>query len=204
MLSARLDALTVGGSASVDGDAIRIDLARGADRDLILDLVTRSGDVQFRPVLDGPLLPSADDTPDVASPSSPPANQEATLPSVRVAGEPTAFYRLAPARLDGTVVEHAEVAPDGEPAVRLTLHAGATGIDAFNAVAAACVAMTETCPTGALAVVVDGVVISAPRLATATFERDAIQISGSFTEEDAASLAALIASGTLPLEFAEG
>ena len=71
------------------------------------------------------------------------------------------------------------------------LKQGATGIDLFNATAAHCFAQDQTCPTGQLAIVVDGVVISAPTIQEPSFQADQIQITGTpFTEAQATALAA--------------
>ena len=57
---------------------------------------------------------------------------------------------------------------------------------------------SETCPTGQLAVTLDGRVITAPTIQVASFERDQITISGSYTEDEARTVAALLDSGSLP------
>ena len=59
-------------------------------------------------------------------------------------------------------------------------------------------ARPETCPTGQLAIVLDSVVQSAPTIQTPSFERDEIQISGTFTEEEAKRLALALNYGSLP------
>jgi len=63
------------------------------------------------------------------------------------------------------------------------------GIGAFNEMAAQCFALAASCPTGQIAVVVDGVVISAPSIQTDSFEADQIQISADFSEDAARELA---------------
>ncbi len=63
------------------------------------------------------------------------------------------------------------------------------GIDDFNAVASECFQSTPACPAGQLAIVVDGTVVSAPSIQVPEFERDQIQISGTFDEAEATSLA---------------
>lgn len=104
-----------------------------------------------------------------------------------------AIYSLAPVELDGSAFESAratQAAGSGEWVVNPVLKQGTDGIDAFNAAAARCFAKDTTCPTGQLAIVVDGVVISAPTIQTTSFEADQIQISGNFTEASATALAA--------------
>ena len=71
--------------------------------------------------------------------------------------------------LDGSAFESARAVENqntGEWVVNPVLTQGAAGIDAFNAVAAHCYAKDSTCPTGQLAIVVDGIVISAPTIQT--------------------------------------
>lgn len=60
--------------------------------------------------------------------------------------------------------------------------------------AARCFVREPDCPTGQLALVADGVVLSAPTIQTSAFEADKIQISG-FTEQAALELAAGIEAG---------
>jgi preprotein translocase subunit SecD len=86
----------------------------------------------------------------------------------------------ATAELDqlGTTWQVFPVFRDGDP-----------GIDAFNEVAARCFAVDRTCPTGDLAIVVDGEVVSAPTIQQPSFERDQILITGDFTQEEAELLA---------------
>ena len=56
-----------------------------------------------------------------------------------------------------------------------------------------------TCPTKQLAIVLDSSVISAPSINAASFSKDQIQISGSFTESSAKDLATSLRYGALPL-----
>jgi preprotein translocase subunit SecD len=73
--------------------------------------------------------------------------------------------------------------------VSLTLKEGRPGIEDFNELAAECSAMGPGCPTGQLAVVVGDEVVSAPTVQAPSFARDEIQISGSFTKQEAEDLA---------------
>jgi preprotein translocase subunit SecD len=104
-------------------------------------------------------------------------------------------YIVGPPLVDGSAVETAQAdQPSGDHwVVRLTFREGTDGIDAFNRAAATCSAHSSTCPTGQLAIVVDGEVVSAPTIATASFERDEIQISGAFDEQSARELASRLA-----------
>jgi preprotein translocase subunit SecD len=82
--------------------------------------------------------------------------------------------------------------PQGSWVIGPVFREGPDGIDRFNAAAAECFAKTAVCPTGQLAIVIDGEVISAPSINEARFERDQIQISGTFDEASATALAAQI------------
>ena len=74
-------------------------------------------------------------------------------------------YSLGPALATGEGVDDAQMVLNpqtGEPYVQLTSRTGATGIDAWRAAAAACFGGSAQCPTGQLAIVLDGRVLSAP------------------------------------------
>lgn len=112
----------------------------------------------------------------------------------------TATYQLGPAGATGTIVQTASatLSQAGEWAVALEIKGG-SGISLFNAMAAECFAKGPTCPSGQLAIVLDSVVVSAPTIQQASFQRDQIQISGSFTEGDAKDLALVLRYGSLPV-----
>ncbi len=118
-------------------------------------------------------------------------------------GEVIAQYSLGPTLLTGETLEgaNAGLGQGGEWIVNPTFRPGADGVDKFNVAASQCHAKSQTCPTGSLAVVLDGNVISAPTIQQAQFARDQIQISGSFTEKSAKNLATVLKYGALPVEF---
>ena len=64
-------------------------------------------------------------------------------------------------------------------------------IDAWNGAARACVEQTETCPTGRLAIVAAGEIVSAPVVQSPSFPEE-ILITGNFTQAEAEELAAAI------------
>jgi preprotein translocase subunit SecD len=119
-------------------------------------------------------------------------------------GPPTiTLDQLGPVVLDGTGIAGAEVhrqppaaweADEGGVtwSVDLQLTDDAVGIGAFNAVAAECYELTTSCPTGMLALVVDDDVVTAPTIATPSFEADQLRISAGGTESEARDLAARI------------
>ncbi len=55
---------------------------------------------------------------------------------------------------------------------------------------------------GQLGIILDDVVLSAPTINVASFDREQIQISGSFDQESAESLAVALRFGSLPIELA--
>lgn len=112
-------------------------------------------------------------------------------------GAVVATYELGPVVLDGAAIESAKagLGQGDQWIVNPTFREGPDGIEAFNAAAGRCYAKTSDCPTGQLAVVLDDVVVSAPSINEPAFERDQIQISGSFTEHSARALAAALSAG---------
>ncbi len=108
-------------------------------------------------------------------------------------------YCLGPVELTGEAIEHvAMVSDDWAPSVDVTL--SPDGIVAFNTAAARCFEAEPTCPSSQLAIVVDGDVISAPRIATPSFERDQIQIGGP-DETRLAQLIDAVESSPASIEF---
>jgi preprotein translocase subunit SecD len=77
------------------------------------------------------------------------------------------------------------------------------GLGTFNQLASACATGQQTCPVGALAIVLDGVVQSAPQVTQSTFPRE-ISISGqgagAFSESEARSLARVLDRGAFPVQ----
>jgi len=127
---------------------------------------------------------------------------------ITLQGEDGTGYRLGPVLLDGTAVESSapELQPNSQWIVSLVLADGPEGIERFNQVAAECYAAAPTCPDlgagrGQLAIVVDGVVLSAPTIQQPSFERDQIQVSGSFDEQGASVLAAALNAGVTPAHW---
>jgi preprotein translocase subunit SecD len=109
-------------------------------------------------------------------------------------------YLLGPTKVLGKAVSTASAEFDQ---VQWTVHLEMTsaGINGFNSIAAACFNKQQTCPTGLLAITLDAQVVSAPTIQTPTFERDKIQISGSFKEKEAKDLALVLRYGSLPVQL---
>ncbi|MGH1502964.1 MAG: SecDF P1 head subdomain-containing protein [Acidimicrobiales bacterium] len=108
-------------------------------------------------------------------------------------------YCLGPVELTGEAIEDVVmVSDDWAPSVDVTL--SPVGIVAFNTAAARCFEAEPTCPFSQLAIVADGDVISAPRIATPSFERDQIQIGGP-DETRLAQLIDAVESSPASIEF---
>ncbi len=112
-------------------------------------------------------------------------------------------YLVGPAGATGDVFENdaqAEVS-NGQWVVVVSLRGGAAGEDQWNALATQCFNRAETCPTGQIAIVLDGSVISAPVVQEAVFTGGSVQITGDFTQQEAEDLAKVLEFGAVPVEF---
>ena len=113
-------------------------------------------------------------------------------------------YVVGPAGASGKVFKNDARADvqTGEWAVVVGLRSGPDGDQLWNKLAAACFNKTAECPTGQLAMVLDGTVISAPTVNEPEFTGGTVQISGSFTPEEARELAKILEFGAVPVRFA--
>jgi preprotein translocase subunit SecD len=113
-----------------------------------------------------------------------------------------ATYAVGPVSLTGSALDTARATlQNGQWTVNPTFKGGADGIGLFNGVAAQCFAKSQTCPSGQLAIVLDGRVLSAPTIQQASFQADQIEISGDFKEREAKDLATALKYGALPIEL---
>lgn len=111
-------------------------------------------------------------------------------------------FQLGPTLATGQIVSSARAEiPQGQWLVALSMKGGADGIDKFNEIAAQCNPPSQTCPTGRLAIVLDSVVQSAPTINEPSYSKDAITISGSFSQQEAKDLALVLRYGSLPVEL---
>ncbi len=137
---------------------------------------------------------------------------------VLLEGREGGMYCLGPSLLTGDALETADVSFDGITwAVNPVFRDGPEGIGAFNTVAAICADPLSgnngaVCPAtgtdsrtglprGALAIVLDHEVVSAPLINAGSFDRNNIVISGTFDEESARDLALALRFGALPVEL---
>jgi preprotein translocase subunit SecD len=140
---------------------------------------------------------------DVTDPADDKADQEVVL----VDGDGNA-YRLGPTLVTGRAVEDATagVSSSGEWVVNPEFREGEEGIDLFNSAAALCFNGDPKCPAatgdkGAMAIVLDSEVLTAPAIQQPTFARDQIEISGSFDQDSARDVAVALRFGSLPIEL---
>ncbi|MCD4535099.1 protein translocase subunit SecD [Nocardioides sp. cx-169] len=109
---------------------------------------------------------------------------------------PSIKYLLSPAVIAGTDLEDAGFAiPQNSVNYAVTLDIGGEGEDVFSKASS-----TLTPDVEQFAIVLDGEVISAPTF-TSTIPDGSAQITGNFTESQAASLATSLKYGSLPISF---
>jgi preprotein translocase subunit SecD len=113
------------------------------------------------------------------------------------------IYLLGPADATGEVFSNDSSAQvdAGAWVVVAKLRSGAAGADVWNALSTKCFAGGADCPTKAIAIILDGEVISAPTVQTPTFDNGSVQISGSFSETEAQDLARVLQFGAVPVKF---
>lgn len=112
-------------------------------------------------------------------------------------------YLVGPAAASGKVFSNdakAEI-QNGSWVVVVGLRKGADGDDLWNALTTKCFSRDVTCPTAQVAIVLDGVVISAPVVREPVFTGGSVQISGDFTESEARDLAKILEFGAVPVKF---
>ena len=122
----------------------------------------------------------------------------------------TARYCLGPSQLIGNAVSDASVEyPNGSSVPVVGIKFTGAGLTAFNQIAQTCYAGGATCPSRSVAIVLDGVVKSAPRIqpdktAFEPFTSNGVQISGGgsgMSRSEADSLALVLKYGSLPVKL---
>jgi preprotein translocase subunit SecD len=114
----------------------------------------------------------------------------------------TELYQLGPAFATGEVFNSDATADiiQGGWGVRVTLKGGAAGEGLWNIGASQCYSGTGSCPTRRMAIVLDGVVQSAPTVNQPSFS-GGVDITGNFRESEAKDLARVLKSGALPVRL---
>jgi preprotein translocase subunit SecD len=146
-----------------------------------------------------------------------PATSETTAPGIQVSEDPNdpstnavlsdgkgGAFLVGPAGADGLVFTNDATAEinNGNWVVNVGLQDGPAGADLWNALTTKCFNRDAVCPTGQIAIVLDGKVISAPVVQEAIFSGGNVQISGDFTEGEARDLAKILEFGAVPVKFA--
>jgi len=129
------------------------------------------------------------------------AEREVVFAGLEEDGQPAPRYVLGPTDVLGRAVSTARASIPDQLNWIVELEMTNDGIDVFNELAAQCNGRQPTCPTGQLAIVLDGIVQSAPSVNNPSFERDQISISGAFTEREAKDLALVLRYGSLPVQL---
>jgi len=118
----------------------------------------------------------------------------------------TQRFELGPAALKGDGIEDARALVQALSAdstggwyVSLALKGGDNGIDALNVIAASCFSRAPDCPTGKLGIELDGRVVFAGVVQSASFERDQISLSGNYSKKEASDIAIALRYGALPI-----
>jgi preprotein translocase subunit SecD len=189
----RVDSLGVAEPEIVrQGSTVVVNLPGVSDQQRAIELVSVTGKVLLRPVLE---------TQPGAAPTVVPgdAAQDAT---VTLADERGNAYVLGPSLGTGELLKNDAKADifDGQWVVVVGLKPGAEGRDVWNAAALQCYSGTPICPTRQLAIVLDDLVISAPQVQTPSFDTE-VQITGAFTEAEARDLAKILEFGAVPVDF---
>ncbi|HRC45888.1 MAG TPA: protein translocase subunit SecD [Ilumatobacteraceae bacterium] len=113
------------------------------------------------------------------------------------------YCQVGPAQGTGEVFTDevsAQVDPVQGWVVQAPLRGGAAGEDVWNNLAGQCYNREAACPTGQIAIELDGELQSVAEVQVPTFSGN-VQISGSFSETDARNLAKVMNSGSLPVQL---
>ncbi|MFM8947151.1 MAG: preprotein translocase subunit SecD [Actinomycetota bacterium] len=142
---------------------------------------------------------SSDSSPSTV-PGGDPADPTATVYVQNTDG--SELYQLGPAFATGEVFQDDAAADiiNGGWGVRVSLKGGAEGAGLWNIGATSCFSASAQCPTKRMAIVLDGVVQSAPTVNQPQFS-GGVDITGNFSESEAKDLARVLKSGALPVRL---
>ena len=198
------------------GDQVVIQLPGVKDKQRAVDLIGKTAELTFRPVIsifdpldanqraaakavvessgsakEGDIVEDTDSTVSLSDLLTPPEEDAATAAVALLGSDGQLGFVLAPAQLTGEVIEEAVATFQGQWIVNLSLNdEGAVGFDQ----------MAVANYQRQVAIVLDGVVESAPTINATEFNGQAV-ISGSFDEAEAKNLALVLRFGALPVEF---
>ena len=190
----RVDALGVAEpEISRQSDNIIVQLPGVKNTRRALQVVGQTAELRFRPVLD-PNVPVSEEGGVKTTPREEDRPEAEVVLPEKDGAEVTGRYRLGPAQLTGRALKTARAEFDttsGQWKVNFTLNE--RGSKEFDDLAAKNV-------NRQVAIVLDGVVQSAPTIQTANFGGSG-EITGSFTEREAKDLALVLRFGALPVEL---
>ncbi len=220
----RVDALGVAEpEISRQGANVIIDLPGVKDRDKARRLVGKTAELRFRPVLaelppetkqatagtattaagatTTTVVPGSAATIPTTKPEDDQRDATVVLTSRKVKGKPGPRYELGPAALTGKGVTTAKRSFQSGEGYVVDLTLNSDGAAKFNKLAAE--SFPKPRPQNQMAIVLDGVVQSAPVFQTASFTGGHVQISGKFSKGEADDLAKLLKFGALPVQLKE-
>jgi len=195
------------------GNQVIIQLPGVKDKQRAVDLIGQTAELTFRPVVS--IFDSSDPNqlaavqqlvqgdaqesdsseseplPTLADVLTPPDQDEAAASVVLLGSEGQTGFVLSPAALTGEVIDEAAATFQGQWIVNVSFND--EGALLFDQMAVANYQKQ-------VAIVLDGVVESAPTINATEFDGQAV-ISGSFDEEEAKNLALVLRFGALPVEF---
>jgi preprotein translocase subunit SecD len=202
------------------GDSVIVQIAgvKAEEQDRAFELIGSTAKLRFRPVLEtlppidqvGEGNPSSGDV-ICGDPSTYPTDQPdqplvACLETPGVPAESWTRLRLGPVAVDGEQVSSAQAAIDvqGVSGWYVTLDLTGEGAAAFKDITGQLACNRGQPPRDQLAIVLDGVVRSAPQMGEGVECNRGIsqaQITGNFSEEEAKDLALILRYGALPVEL---
>jgi preprotein translocase subunit SecD len=222
IIRSRVDALGVAEpDINTQGSDIVVSLPGVKDPDSALKLVGQTAELRFRPVLSqvAPFkstpttaAPAGGTTPTTAAPTDgsniPTTSRADDVPEKQVVlpdKDGGVRYVLGPAgNVTGNVVKTAVATiPNLGGTWQVDITFTGEGGDKFLAISKECVAKSQTCPNGNLAIVLDGVVQSAPTIQpdlVSNFNNKAT-ITGNFKQKEAKDLATVLRFGSLPVQL---
>jgi len=117
--------------------------------------------------------------------------------------DPAQYCPVGPAQGTGEVFSDDATAQisNGEWAVSVSLRGGDAGQNVWDALATKCYYKETECPTGEIAIELDGTLQSVATVQAPTFDQGSVQISGTFSESEVRNLARVINSGSLPVQL---
>jgi preprotein translocase subunit SecD len=137
-----------------------------------------------------------------STPAEDKASATVILPGRPADDEPALRYELGPAALTGKGVSGAKAQfIGGNQGWVVNLSLNGDGTEAFNKLAQE--SFPKEAPQNSVAIVLDGIVQSAPAFQQANFDGGEVQISGDFSETEAKDLATVLQYGALPVQLKE-